>query len=96
MEGNLTRAFRAFVIALGNNGEGSLGQLLQSDSLHDGLLATNKEIQRLLNHFYLNPQRYVNVSVFGRKESRKMSEKELERLQRLIQSELDNRAPEGE
>jgi len=79
-----------------NNGEGSLGQLLQNDSLHNGLLATNKEIQRLLNDFYLNPQRYVNVSVFGRKESRKMSEKELERLQRLIQSELDNRAPDGE
>ncbi len=79
-----------------NNGEGSLGQLLQNDSLHDGLIATNKEIQQLLNDFYLNPQRYVNVSVFGRKESRKMSEKELERLQRLIQSELDNRAPDGE
>lgn len=78
-----------------NNGEGTIGALLQDDSLHQGLLATNREVQTLINDFYLNPQRYVRVSVFGRKESRKMSEKELERLQRLIQTELDGRA-EGE
>lgn len=79
-----------------NAGEGTLGKLLEDDALHDGLLATNKEVQQLLNDFYLNPQRYVRVSVFGRKESRKMSEKELERLQRLIESELDERAGGGE
>lgn len=75
-----------------NAGEGSLGQLLKSDSLHDGLMATNKELQYLLNDLYLNPQRYVRVSVFGGKEKRKLSEKELERLQRLIDAELDERA----
>lgn len=74
-----------------NAGEGSLGKLLKSDSLHDGLLATNKELQFLLNDLYLNPQRYVRVSVFGGKEKRKLSEKELERLQRLIDAELDER-----
>jgi phospholipid/cholesterol/gamma-HCH transport system substrate-binding protein len=78
-----------------NNGDGTVGALLQNDSLHNGLLATNREVQTLINDFYLNPQRYVRVSVFGRKESRKMSEKELERLQRLIQTELDERT-EGE
>jgi len=75
-----------------NAGEGSLGKLLQSDSLHDGLVATNKELQYLLNDLYLNPQRYVRVSVFGGKEKRKLSDKELERLQRLIDAELDERA----
>ena len=75
-----------------NNGEGSLGKLLQDDTLHNGLLATNKEVQNLINDLYLNPQRYVRVSVFGRKENRRMSEKELERLQRLIQNELEGRA----
>ena len=74
-----------------NAGEGSLGKLLKSDSLHDGLVATNKELQFLLNDLYLNPQRYVRVSVFGGKEKRKLSEKELERLQRLIDAELDER-----
>jgi phospholipid/cholesterol/gamma-HCH transport system substrate-binding protein len=77
-----------------NNGEGTVGALLQDDSLHNGLLATNREVQTLINDFYLNPQRYIRVSVFGRKESRKMSEKELERLQRLIQTELDGRSEE--
>ena len=79
-----------------NNGEGTIGALLQDDTLHRGLLATNKEVQNLINDLYLNPQRYVRVSVFGRKENRRMSEKELERLQRLIQSELDNRAEDAE
>ena len=74
---------------------GSLGKLLQSDSLHDGLIATNKELQFLLNDLYLNPQRYVRVSVFGGKEKRKLSEKELERLQRLIDAELDEREAGG-
>ena len=79
-----------------NNGQGSLGLLLQDDTLHNGLLATNREVQNLINDLYLNPQRYIRVSVFGRKESRRMSEKELERLQRLIQTELDERAGNGE
>lgn len=75
-----------------NAGEGSLGKLLKSDSLHDGLMATNKEMQYLINDLYLNPQRYVRVSVFGGKEKRNLSKKELERLQRLINAELDERA----
>ena len=74
-----------------NAGEGSLGKILKSDSLHEGLMATNKELQFLLNDLYLNPQRYVRVSVFGGREKRKLSEKELERLQRLIDAELDER-----
>lgn len=74
-----------------NAGEGSLGKLLKSDSLHDGLVATNKEMQYLINDLYLNPQRYVRVSVFGGKEKRNWSKKELKRLQRLIDAELDER-----
>ncbi len=74
-----------------NAGEGSLGKILKSDSLYDGLMATNKELRFLLNDLYLNPHRYVRVSVFGGKEKRKLSAKELERLQRLIDAELDER-----
>ena len=79
-----------------NNGQGSLGALLQDDTLHNGLLATNKEVQNLINDLYLNPQRYIRVSVFGRKENRRMSEKELERLQKLIQNELDQRTEDAD
>lgn len=77
-----------------NTGEGSLGQLVNSDSLHAGLMETNAELQFLLNDLYLNPWRYVKVSVFGKKNEKKLSKKELERLRKLIDEQLDER--EGE
>lgn len=77
-----------------NAGEGSLGQLVNSDSLHVGLMETNAELQFLLNDLYLNPWRYVKVSVFGKKNEKKLSKKELERLRKLIDEQLDER--EGE
>ena len=70
-------------------GEGSLGKLVNSDSLHDDLMATNKELQYLINDLYLNPWRYVRVSVFGKKQEKNLSKKELKRLRKLIQDELE-------
>jgi len=78
-----------------NNGEGSLGQLVNSDSLHAGLVATNQELQYLINDLYLNPWRYVRVSVFGKKQEKTLSKKELERLRKLIDEEIDLRSPEN-
>ncbi len=75
-------------------GEGSLGKLLKSDSLHDGLVATNLELQLLLDDLQLNPWKYVQVSVFGGKRSKsELSKKDLQRLKGLIQEELE--AAEG-
>lgn len=74
-----------------NRGEGSLGQFVNSDSLHAGLMETNAELQFLLNDLYLNPWRYVKVSVFGKKNEKKLSKKELERLRDLIDEQLDKR-----
>lgn len=74
-----------------NRGEGSLGALVNSDSLHNGLLETNRELQYVLNDLYLNPWRYVKVSVFGKKDEKKLSKRELERLRGLIDDELDER-----
>jgi phospholipid/cholesterol/gamma-HCH transport system substrate-binding protein len=70
-------------------GEGSLGKLVNSDSLHDDLMATNQELQYLINDLYLNPWRYVRVSVFGKKQEKNLSKKELKRLRKLIQDELE-------
>ena len=72
-----------------NSGQGSLGQLVNSDSLHDGLIATNQELQYLINDLYLNPWRYVKVSVFGKKQEKNLSKKEMERLRNMIQEELE-------
>jgi phospholipid/cholesterol/gamma-HCH transport system substrate-binding protein len=65
-----------------NLGEGSLGQLVNSDSLHDGLIATNNELQYLINDLYLNPWRYVRVSVFGKKTRKSIISKRVEEIER--------------
>ena len=77
-----------------NAGEGSLGQLVNSDSLHNGLIATNQELQYLINDLYLNPWRYVRVSVFGKKQDKALSEKELRKLRKIIDEEIEKRSAE--
>ena len=72
-------------------GEGSLGMLIQSDSLHAGLVQTNQELQYLLNDLYLNPWRYVKVSIFSKKNDKKLSEKEMKRLREMIDEQIEAR-----
>lgn len=55
------------VLSKVNNGEGSLGLLLHSDSLHNELVETNQSIQNLLDDMEANPNKYVHFSLFGRK-----------------------------
>jgi phospholipid/cholesterol/gamma-HCH transport system substrate-binding protein len=50
-----------------NNGEGTVGALLHTDSLHIELMQTNQAIQDLLIDMEANPNKYVHFSVFGRK-----------------------------
>jgi phospholipid/cholesterol/gamma-HCH transport system substrate-binding protein len=49
------------------DGEGSLGQLVQSDSLVNALNQTNAQAKLLLQDMRLNPKRYVHFSLFGKK-----------------------------
>jgi len=56
------------ILAKIENGEGTLGKLQQDDALYDNLAAASKELDLLLQDFRLNPKRYVNVSVFGKKQ----------------------------
>lgn len=50
-----------------NNGEGTLGMLMHSDSLHNELVHTNLSLQNLLEDMEANPNKYVHFSLFGRK-----------------------------
>lgn len=50
------------------NGKGSLGKLINQDEFHDNLNKTLTNLELLLQDFRLNPKRYVNVSVFGKKQ----------------------------
>ncbi len=74
-----------------NKGEGSLAQLINNDTLHTSLLETNKEVQYLINDLYMNPWRYVHVSIFGKKPKEKYSKRELKQLRDLIDEELNSK-----
>lgn len=50
-----------------NDGQGSLGLLMKTDSLHNELVRTNQSVQSLLDDMEANPNKYVHFSVFGRK-----------------------------
>ncbi len=50
-----------------NNGEGSMGLLINDKELYDKIQGASKELEALLEDLRKNPSRYINVSVFGRK-----------------------------
>lgn len=49
------------------SGKGSMGKLLSDEAFYDNLKATTKELELLLQDIRLAPTRYVNISVFGKK-----------------------------
>lgn len=50
------------------SGQGSLGKLVNDEELYKELENTSEEIGLLLQDLRLNPKRYINVSVFGKKQ----------------------------
>lgn len=51
-----------------NSGQGSLGLLVKDKKLYNNLTESSRQLNLLLQDFRLNPKRYVNVSVFGKKQ----------------------------
>lgn len=49
-------------------GEGTLGKMANNEELYNNLTEVSRELDLLLQDFRLNPKRYVNVSVFGKKQ----------------------------
>jgi phospholipid/cholesterol/gamma-HCH transport system substrate-binding protein len=56
------------VIQKANNPNGSLGLLLNDKKLYQNLESTTRSLNTLLDDFRVHPKRYVNISVFGRKD----------------------------
>ncbi|ESU18743.1 hypothetical protein FCR2A7T_21460 [Flavobacterium cauense R2A-7] len=50
------------------SGKGTMGKLLKDDAMYNNLTKASKEIELLLQDLRLHPTRYVNVSLFGKKE----------------------------
>jgi len=54
-----------------NNGEGTLGLLVKNDSLYRKLDKSSEDLDKLLKDLRINPERYVHISVFGKKDRNK-------------------------
>lgn len=55
------------IVANVDNGEGSIGKLLQDETLYNNLEGASRQLEQLLQDVKLNPKRYVHLSVFGRR-----------------------------
>ena len=50
-----------------DSGNGTLGKLMKDEALYNNLEQTSRELDLLLQDLRLNPTRYINVSLFGKK-----------------------------
>jgi phospholipid/cholesterol/gamma-HCH transport system substrate-binding protein len=56
------------VIAKMNSQDGSLGKLINDKSLYNNLNNTIRSANILVDDLRMHPKRYVNISVFGKKD----------------------------
>lgn len=70
-----------------NEGEGSLGQLVNDPALYENLTAASENLSALLADLKEHPSRYVHLSVFGRSES-KEAERAARREERRLKDSL--------
>lgn len=50
-----------------NQGTGTLGKLLHDEKLYNELVETNNELQELVDDLQAHPERYIHMSLIGRK-----------------------------
>ncbi len=73
------------------SGKGSMGRLINDDTLHNELVRASDQLETLLEDMRVNPQRYVHFSVFGRKEkSQRLSKEDLDRVQKFLKEKRDS------
>lgn len=65
---NLDNAVKGIndIVTRVERGEGSLGKLLEDETLVDNLEGASRELELLLRDIKLNPKRYIHISVFGK------------------------------
>ncbi len=52
-----------------NNGNGTAGKLINDPALYKNLSSTSNKINLLLDDIRVHPKRYINISVFGKKQT---------------------------
>ena len=55
------------ILADMQSGKGTLGKIMKDDTMYTNFTNASKELELLLQDLRLNPTRYINVSVFGKK-----------------------------
>jgi phospholipid/cholesterol/gamma-HCH transport system substrate-binding protein len=65
MNANKVMSEAATIMQKINKGEGTLGMLVNNDSLYKNLSTTAADLDKLIIDLKANPKRYVHVSVFG-------------------------------
>ena len=70
---NKTLAETHLILEKINQGEGTLGMLVNNDSLYHNLTSLSQELDLLLKDLQENPKKYINVSVFGKSDKKKNS-----------------------
>jgi len=66
---NATLADLNTMVAKMNSTDGSLGSLINDPKLYNNLASTGNKLNLLLDDIRVNPKRYVNISVFGKKQN---------------------------
>lgn len=56
-----------------NSGQGSMGMLINNDSLYKALEKSSADLDKLIIDLRVNPERYMHFSIFGRKDRNKPS-----------------------
>ncbi len=75
-----------------NEGEGSMGKLLNDPELYDNLENASEQLNRLILDIKYNPSRYVNFSVFGNR--RTYTEKEIREQEQKLKKEREKKEEE--
>ncbi len=68
---NSTTSNLSAVLAKINKGEGTMGMLVNNDTLYNNLTMTSLQLNNLLEDLKKNPKRYVHFSLFGKKDNDK-------------------------
>ncbi len=80
-----------------NSGEGTLGQLVNNDSLHTELVSASHSLDMLLNEMRVHPKRFLSFSLLSRKESNEeFSKKELEQMRLEVDQAIQKKVAAGE
>lgn len=75
-----------------NSGQGTLGKLVNNDSLHHELVNATHSLDLLLDDMRNHPKSYVGFSLFGKRDSDKFSKSELEDMKKIIDQMIQEKS----